>query len=185
VIAAGQAKAWAVNHARDMRYALRMMLAAGVSFAIANALALSQPTWAVISAIVVSRAAAGDALKSGRDRIIGTLTGAALGIVLALGRPLGIPELVLIVVGVGALAFAATFQKAFIAAPIALVIVLASDPSGDSSVTTALHRLTEVGLGAVVAIAFAWLFRRWALYRGRRNPPPSPPPSPDKGSQPS
>ncbi len=174
----GRAGAWLGIHARDLRFALRMTLSAAVAYAIAEALALSQPTWAVISAIVVARASAGDAFKSGRDRIIGTLTGAVLGAVLAFGRPLGVPELVLIAVGVGALAFAFTFHKAFAAAPIALVIVLSSDPSSDSSVTTALHRLTEVGLGAVIAIAFAWLFRQWALYRGRRNPPSAPPAPP-------
>jgi uncharacterized membrane protein YccC len=151
-----------------MRYALRMTLSAAVAFAIANALHLSQPTWAVISAIVVARAAAGDALKSGRDRILGTLAGALLGVVLALGRPLGVPELALIAIGVGALGFAAALNKAFIAGPIALVIVLSSDPASNSSVATALHRLTEVGLGAAVAIVFAWLFRQWARWRARR-----------------
>ncbi|HEY1723446.1 MAG TPA: FUSC family protein [Magnetospirillaceae bacterium] len=171
--------AWLKAHTRELRFALRMMLSAGVAFVVAQALELSQPTWAVISAIVVARASAGDAFKSGRDRVIGTLTGAVVGVVLAFGRPLGVPELVLIAVGVGALAFAFTFHKAFAAAPIALVIVLASDPSGhEASVTTALHRLTEVGLGAAIAIGFAWLFRQWALWRGRRNPPASPPSSP-------
>lgn len=173
----GQVTTWLTGHARDMRYALRMTLAAAVSFVAADELELTQPTWAVISAIVVSRAAANDAMRSGRDRIVGTLTGALLGVILAFGRPLGVPELVLIVVGVGALAFAFTFYKAFAAAPIALVIVLASDPTArESSVTTALHRLTEVALGAVIAIVFAWLFRRWAVYRNRHNPPPASPP---------
>jgi uncharacterized membrane protein YccC len=166
-----------------MRYALRMTLAAGVSFVAADTLELSQPTWAVISAIVVSRAAASDAVRSGRDRVIGTLTGAVLGVILAFGRPLGVPELALIAVGVGALAFAFTFHKAFAAAPIALVIVLASDPTAhQSSVATALHRLTEVGLGAAIAIVFAWLFRRWAVYRNRRNPPVSPQTPPAQSS---
>jgi uncharacterized membrane protein YccC len=87
-----------------------------------------------------------------------------------------VPELVLIAAGVGALAFATTFQKMFTAAPIALVIVLASDPTArESSVDTALHRLTEVALGAAIAIGFAWLFRRWAVYRNRRKPPPAQP----------
>ena len=169
---------WCRAHARDMRYALRAMLSAGVAFVLAEAFHLSQPTWAVISAIVVARASAGDAFKSGRDRILGTLAGALLGVVLALGRPLGVPELALIAVGVGGLAFAAALNKSFMAGPIALVIVLSSDPvAANSSVTTALHRLTEVGLGAAVAIIFAWLFRRWAIWRGHRNPPPAAPPT--------
>ncbi len=99
--------------------------AAVVAYAIAEALALSQPTWAVISGHRRRPRQCRRRLQGrGRDRIIGTLTGAVLGAVLAFGRPLGVPELVLIAVGVGALAFAFTFHKAFAAAPIALVIVL-------------------------------------------------------------
>lgn len=159
--------AWARANTRNGLYALRSTLSAGVSFVIADALHLSQPMWAVISAIVVSRAGSGDAFQSGRDRILGTLAGAVLGVAIALGRPLGVPELVLIVVGVAIAAFAAALYRPFMAGPIALVIVLASDPGGNSSLATAIHRLTEVGLGAVVAILFAFAFRAWGRWRAR------------------
>lgn len=146
---------WAVAHGKELRNALRTTVAAGLAYAIAEALQLAQPTWAVISAIVVARASRGGAVKSGRDRIIGTLVGAVVGVFLALGRPMGVPDLALIVVGVAILAFAAALNRSFLAAPIALVIVLSSDPSGQSSTVTALHRMTEVGLGAVIAILVA------------------------------
>ncbi len=164
----GRIGAWTQANVRNGLYALRMTLSAVVSLAIADALHLSQPTWAVISAIVVSRASSGDAVQSGRDRVLGTLAGAVLGVAIALGRPLGVPELVLIAIGVALTAFAAALYRPFMAGPIALVIVLASDPSGESSLPTAIHRLTEVGLGAAVAILFALAFRAWARWRARR-----------------
>ena len=159
---------WGRANVRNGLYALRTTLSATVSLVIADALHLSQPVWAVISAIVVSRASSGGAFESGRNRVLGTLAGAVLGVVIALGRPLGVPELAQIAVGVALAAFAAALYKPFLAAPIALVIVLASDPSGSSSVTTAIQRLTEVGLGAVVAILFALAFRAWGQRRARR-----------------
>lgn len=160
--------AWARANTRNGLYALRMTLSAAVSLAIADELHLAQPIWAVISAIVVSRAGSGDAFQSGRDRILGTLAGAVLGVVIALGRPLDVPELVLIIVGVAISGFAAALYRPFMAGPIALVIVLASDPNGNSSLATAIHRLIEVGLGAVVAILFAFAFRAWGRWRARR-----------------
>jgi uncharacterized membrane protein YccC len=146
---------WAVAHGKELRNALRTTVSAGLAYAIADALHLAQPTWAVISAIIVARASRGGAVKSGRDRIIGTLVGAVVGVLLALGRPTGMPELALIVIGVAVLALAAALNRSFLAAPIALVIVLSSDPSGQSSTVTALHRMTEVGLGAAIAILVA------------------------------
>jgi len=153
--AAGRLRAWVFARAGQARFALRAALSVGIALAIAEALHLAQPTWALISAIVVSRASSGDAAKAGRDRILGTLLGAAAGVLIALGRPLGAPEAALIVAGVALLSFLAALDRRFLAGPIALVIVLAGDASGQSSFDTALHRLTEVGLGAVVAIGVA------------------------------
>ncbi len=176
---------WAVAHGKELRNALRTTVSAGVALALAEALHLGQPTWAVISAIVVARASRGGAVKSGRDRIIGTLVGAVVGVLLALGRPMGVPELALIVIGVAVLAFAAALNRSFIAAPIALVIVLSNDPSGQSSIVTALHRLTEVGLGAVIAILVALVplsgRRRGAAAAPATTTPPRRPEPPSTG----
>ena len=152
---AGRLRAWILARAGAARFALRAALSVGISLAIAEGLDMAQPTWALISAIVVSRASSGDAAKAGRDRILGTLLGAAAGVLIALGRPLGAPEAALIVAGVALLSFLAAIDRRFLAGPIALVIVLAGDASGLSSFDTALHRLTEVGLGAVVATGVA------------------------------
>jgi uncharacterized membrane protein YccC len=160
--------AWAKANARNGLYALRNALSAGVALIAADALHLAQPTWAVISAIVVSRASSSDAFKSGRNRILGTLAGAILGVLIALGRPLGVPDIALIFVGVGIAAFTAAVYNPFLAAPVALAIVLSTDPSGGSSLTTAIHRLVEVGLGAVIAILFAYGFRAWGRWRARK-----------------
>ena len=164
----GRIAAWPRANIRHLLYALRMTASAGVALVLADALHLAQPVWAVISAIVVSRASSGDAVESGRNRILGTLAGALLGVVIALSRAFGVPELAQIVVGVAISAFAAALYRPFMAAPIALVIVLASDPSGASSVQTAILRLTEVGLGAVIAILFALGLRTLVQWRARR-----------------
>lgn len=183
---------WIAAHRKELRNALRTTVSAGLAFGMADAFRLAQPTWAVISAIIVARVSGGDAIKSGRDRIIGTLVGAVVGVALALGRPLGVPELALIVIGVAALAFAAALNRSFLAAPIALVIVLSSDPSAQSTVATALHRMTEVGLGAVIAILVALvpLGRRRSAAKPARAPaaaaapattaPPRTPEPPDR-----
>lgn len=146
---------WAAAHGGELRNALRTTVSAALALALADALHLAQPTWAVISAIVVARASSGSAMKSGRNRVVGTLVGAVVGVALALGRSLGLPELALVAVGVALLAFAAALNRALLSAPIALVIVLSSDPASQSSTMTALHRMTEVGLGAVIAVLVA------------------------------
>src|SRR5581483_6748468 len=109
---------------RELLLALGIVLATVLSFVIASGLHLAQPYWSVITAAIVARTTATGAVRSGFQRLLGTLAGAALGFFAALGRGSGLSDVVLL-----------TLLVAPLAAP----------------AEAAMARILEVSLGAIGA----------------------------------
>ena len=75
--------------------AARFVAACAVAYGGAAALGLHERYWALITAIVVTQPMLSDTLAAGRDRVAGTLVGAAAGFVVLELAHLGLPLLVL------------------------------------------------------------------------------------------
>ncbi len=61
--------------------AVRIVAACALAYVVTGLLALPEGYWSVITAIVVTQSDLGATLKAGRDRILGTMVGAAVGAV--------------------------------------------------------------------------------------------------------
>jgi uncharacterized membrane protein YccC len=136
-----------------------MTLAALLTYAIGEALALSQIYWAVLSAVIVSQGSAGGSLKAGIDRLAGTVGGAVWGAVIAILIPhtsyasLGAALLL----AIAPLSVVTGFRASYRVAPVTAIIVLTggsllqTDP-----VTSAISRVFEISLGSAIAIFVAF-----------------------------
>lgn len=151
-MAAFSFKAWCSAHASDLRLALSILLASLLSFALAQALHIPEPFWAVISAAVVGRSTMSGAFKSGLERLLGTLAGAVVGFAGALARHWPVPEMVLLALVIAPLAVITSIRRDLRAAMMAGLIVFSAASAGTSPLAPALLRVFDVLLGAGVAL---------------------------------
>jgi uncharacterized membrane protein YccC len=152
-----------VRYRAELWQVLAIVLATLVSFLIASAMSLAEPFWSVITAAIVARITARGAVRVALFRLLGTLAGAAFGLLLAFARGTGTPESALLVLLVAPLALLGVIWRELRASLIAGIIVFSAAAHLASPVAPALARIIEVGLGAIVAaivsIALGAIFR--------------------------
>jgi uncharacterized membrane protein YccC len=130
---------------------LAIVLATLLSFLIASGLNLAESFWSVITAAIVARITARGAVRVAIYRLLGTLAGALFGLALAFARGTGTPEPLLLVLLVAPLGLLGVLRPELRAALIAGIIVFSAAAHLASPIAPALARVTEVGLGAIVA----------------------------------
>lgn len=144
----------------ELRLALRMTVSGVVAFALAELFRLEQGYWAVFTAIIVVQASVGRSLKTGIDRLLGTIGGAAYGALVGLALPHADPVMrgVTLAAAVAPLALLAALRASFRIAPVTAVIVLLST-AGESvgPLAAAAGRVSEIGLGCLVGLAVSLL----------------------------
>jgi uncharacterized membrane protein YccC len=140
--------------------AIRVTVAATAAYALATALHLLLPLWAVLTAIIVTQMSVGRSLKATRDYMLGTVGGALYGGAIAVLIPYSSETglLGLLVLTVAPLAFVAAIYPSLGAATVTAVIVLVvptmhhADP-----MASAIDRVSEVSVGAVMGLLVSFL----------------------------
>ena len=119
----------------EMQQVVRALTAAALSFIVAEALAVPQSYWAVITALIIVQGSLGGTLTAGLDRLAGTLAGAALGATAALARDFwDAPQVLLLLLAVAPVTPLATIRPSFRVAPVTAAIVLFATPSNASPI---------------------------------------------------
>jgi hypothetical protein len=144
----------------QLALAVRVTVAAVVAFAVATALHLMLPLWAVLTSLIVTQMSVGRSLKVTRDYMFGTIGGAIYGGAIAMLIPYsGEVELLgLLVLAVAPLALIASFNPSLNTAIVTAVIVLLvptmhhTNPLG-----SAIDRVMEVGVGALTGLLVSFL----------------------------
>src|SRR5947199_9835505 len=110
----------------QLALAVRAAVAAVAAFALARALHLMLPLWAVLTSLIVTQMSVGRSLKATRDYMLGTVGGAIYGGAIAVLIPHSgeIGLLALLVLAVAPLAFIAAVNPSLNAATVTAVIVL-------------------------------------------------------------
>lgn len=139
---------------------LQLAAAVVLAFAASRLLGLPLGFWAVMSALIVLRANPDATLDAARDRVLGTVAGAACGLagLWLFGTRLGAPAASLALVAL--VAFLSGGAAALRSAPIAALIVLGA--SGDANHTplqVGLLRTAEIATGCGAGLAVAWAAR--------------------------
>jgi len=156
--ATGTLLTWLARHRGQLRLSLRITLAGLATFVIGHLLGLAQAYWAVLTAVIVTQASVGGSLKASLDRFVGSLGGAAWGVAATLSLPHASAWglILTLTVALAPLAVVTAFNPAYRVASVTAIIILLT-PTGQSAgpVLSAAHRVLEVGVGSVVALAVA------------------------------
>src|SRR5712672_756947 len=139
----------------QLALAFRVTLAAAGAYAIARALHLLLPLWAVLTSLIVTQMSVGRSLKATRDYMFGTVGGAMYGGAVAVLIPhsgeAGL--LALLVLAVAPLAFIAAINPSLNAATVtAVIVLLVPSMSHVNPLDSAVDRVLEVTVGAVTGL---------------------------------
>ena len=135
--------------------ALKTAAAAGICYWLAKLAGLQDGYWGSISAIIVLQSNVGSTVTASRDRLIGTLIGAAYGAVFSfLGESLW-PYLLAVITAMVTCSLLGLKNSSRLAAVTVTILMLVHRTG--SNWTLPLHRVLEVLLGIVVALAISTL----------------------------
>jgi uncharacterized membrane protein YccC len=139
----------------QLSLAVRVTVAAFGALAIALALNLMLPLWAVLTSLIVTQMSVGQSLKATRDYMFGTVGGAIYGGALAVLIPhsgeAGL--LALLVLAVAPLAFIAAINPSLNAATVtAVIVLLVPAMSHANPLGSVIDRVMEVLVGAVTGL---------------------------------
>lgn len=149
-------RTWIAGHRGELRQAARMTVAAVLALALGEALGMSRSYWAVLTALIVTQASLGGSIKATADRLVGTVSGALYGAVVAvLVPPAGpIGGVLSTALAVAPLALLAGLSAGFRIAPVTAIIVLVSPLGPHGGVlASAFDRVVEIGFGCLVGLA--------------------------------
>jgi uncharacterized membrane protein YccC len=152
---------WIRKHPSEFQLGLRIVIAGMLAFFVVDVvLGLPQSYWAVLTAVLVMQASLGGSIKASVDRIVGTITGALWGVVVALIVPHGSSWLLAtaLFLALAPLALLVAFKPTYRIAPVtAIIVLLGSAGAADGPIVPALHRVTEISVGSLVGLAVALL----------------------------
>jgi uncharacterized membrane protein YccC len=135
--------------------AVKTAMAAGICYWLARLVGLQDGYWGSISAIIVLQSNVGSTVTASRDRLIGTLIGAGFGAVFSLlGEGLWV-YLLAVVAAMVACSLLGLKNSSRLAAVTVTILMLVHRTG--SNWTLPLHRVIEVLLGIVVALAISTL----------------------------
>jgi len=143
----------------QLALAVRVTVAAFGALAIALALHLMLPLWAVLTSLIVTQMSVGRSLKATRDYMFGTVGGAIYGGALAVLVPHSGEGalLALLVLAVAPLAFIAAINPSLNAATVTAVIVLVVPTlSHANPLDSAIDRVLEVMVGAFTGLSVSF-----------------------------
>ena len=137
-----------------------MTVAAVAAYAIAIALHLTLPLWAVLTSLIVTQMSVGRSLKATGDYMLGTIGGAIYGGAIAVLIPHSSEAalLALLVLTVAPLAYLGSLNPSLTAATVTGVIVLLiPEMHHTSPLDSVIDRLIEVTVGAPTGLAASFL----------------------------
>ncbi len=148
------------HHRAQLALALRVTMAALIALALAQALRLNLPLWAVLTAVIVTQMSLGRSLRATIDYLIGTLGGAVYGGAIAALLPhmSEITLLMVLALAVAPLAFIAAVNPRFSTAPItAIIVLLLPIMTHSTPIASAIDRVIEVAVGGITGLVVSFL----------------------------
>ena len=157
---------WRWLRGRVVRYrvqialGLRVTIAAIVALVAAQLLDLPLPLWAVLTAVIVTQMSVGRSLKASSDYLMGTIGGALYGgaVGVLIPHTTELTLLMVLVIAVAPLAVFAAIRQNMNVIPItAIIVLLVPTFTQASPLMSAINRVLEVGLGAIVGLLVSFL----------------------------
>jgi uncharacterized membrane protein YccC len=134
---------------------VRVTLAALISFALAQALHLMLPLWAVLTAIIVTQLSVGQSLKVADDYLVGTIGGAIYGgaVTLLIPHSTELALLGVLALVVAPLAMLAAVRPSLnVATVTAIIVLLVPTMTQVNALDSAIDRVFEVAVGSITGL---------------------------------
>ena len=145
--------------------AARLVGACAAAYAFSAASGLPERYWALITAVVVTQPMLSDTLGAGRDRILGTLLGAAVGFLVLFAEQHGAPRLPLFWLALVALALLVAMYPYLRLSAVTLIVVVLVPGSG-AIYARPFDRVAEILIGTLAAVAASAAIRPKLWRRG-------------------
>jgi Fusaric acid resistance protein family len=142
------------EHRHILIYAAKTAIAAGLCWWLGSRYGMREGYWGAISAIIVLQSNFGSTVTASRDRVLGTVIGAAFGFAFSLFGSIPWNYLLALVSAIAVCGFLGFRTSARLAAVTVTIIMLVH---AGSHWTLALDRVFQVLLGIVVALAVSTL----------------------------
>jgi uncharacterized membrane protein YccC len=133
---------------------VRIIGACAFAYGGASLIGLPEIYWSLITAVVVTQPDLTNTLAAGRDRVVATLAGAALGLVVLEASARGAPRLLLFWVALAPLAML-TAIKPNLRLSCATLIVVVLVPSTGEALARPLDRVVEILVGVAASVIAA------------------------------
>ena len=150
--------------AREWQFTLRTFAAGMTALYIALSLGLDQPKWSLMTVYIVAQPLGGMAVAKGLYRLLGTLSGALVAVLLvACFNPEPTLFFVVLVLWLGICTFCASLLRNFrayafvLAGYSALIVGVPAVLAPDQAFSLAVARVTEIGLGILCVTLFSLL----------------------------
>jgi uncharacterized membrane protein YccC len=137
---------------------IRIVAACAIAEIFSSLAGLKEGYWALVTAVVVTQPALDDTLTASKNRILGTLIGAAAGFVVLEAVQHGLPRAPLFWLALLPLAVLTAFQQSLRLSCITLIIVVLV-PSSAGLFARPLDRVFGILLGAAASILVAEVIR--------------------------
>lgn len=137
---------------------LRLALSCALAWAIGAVFGLSEAYWALITTVVVTKPLLPQTIAKGRERIVGTLIGAAVGFVVLVLAQHGWPKIPLFCVAFVLTAAVVAKVPEWRLAGVALIVVVLI-PSSDSAYWRPFDRVLQIVIGSLSAAVVAFVLR--------------------------
>lgn len=143
------------QHRAELALALRVTVAAVLSFAVSDVLQVPLPLWTVLTAVILTQATFGSSLKATIDYMVGTFCGAVYGGVVAIFIPHEgeLARAAILALTVAPLALLGGLKPSFSTATFTGVLVLmVPEITHVSPLDSSVYRIIEVAVGALTAL---------------------------------
>lgn len=145
-----------------LKHGLRLASAAVVGMVVAQLLGLNHGSWVAVTMIMLLRPDAGPALTRFVSRTIGNILGACIVVLVAFlvgGNDLGL----IVAIGVSStiLFIVMPVNYTWAAMSSSSTAIFALTIAGEETVTLAINRLTDVLIGCILGICWAFMFPIW------------------------
>jgi uncharacterized membrane protein YccC len=153
-------RTWVPDHRVQFALGLRVMVAAILTLGLSQLLHVPLVLWTVLTAVIVTQMSVGRSLKATIDYLVGTIGGAVYSGAVAVFVPhtTEIGLLVALALAIAPLAFVAAINVSFSVAPFtAILVLLAPTIIPVSPIESAIYRVLEVALGAIIGLGVSYL----------------------------
>jgi uncharacterized membrane protein YccC len=136
----------------------RILASTAIAYGASEALGLRESYWALITAVVVTQPALSDTLAAGKDRVIGTLIGALVGLGVLGATYLGASADLLFWIALVPLAIMTAIRPSLRLSCITLAVVVLV-PAAGAPFVRPLHRVFAILLGTLASVMVCAVIR--------------------------